>query len=955
MDNSNRPKLVLIDGHALAYQQYFALSVEQFTTSKGEPTNATYGFARTLLTLLETKPPIDYLAVTFDQGMSGREELYSPYKGTRAKMEGDMLAQMDRIRELVQAFNIPILEKDNYEADDVIGTTAKQATAEGADVMIITGDRDLLQLVDDHVLVQLPSRKGKMGPQLYDTARVIEEYGIRPDQIPDYKGFVGDNSDNIPGVKGIGEKTAAELLQKYDTLENVYQHIDEQKGKRRELLEAGKDSAYLSKNLARIMTNIPLRLELEKCKAHDYDHARVLQLFRNLEFRTFANRLTTLVQGGGTSSPVAGSQQMNLFESPDTATPSVPPVEPLETHIVDTVIVDTEEGLAELVKVLDNAATIAFDTETDSTEQVRATLVGISLAVDESKGYYIPVGHVAGDGALTPLRQLPLDHVIAAIRPAMTDLRKAKYAHNAVYDLVVLRRHGLAVTPIIFDTMIAEGILNPESRHKGLKDQAELRLGVTMTHIQELIGKGKNQITMDGVPIEKAAPYAAADAAITFRLVNVMRPALDEKRLWTLFSEIEMPLVPVIADMIMAGARLDTAYLKELSRELTERLKSYEQAIYREAGEEFNIGSLKQLNVLFFEKLGLPTKGLSKTIHGYSIDADVLESLRSYHPVVELIVEWRSLEKLRNTYVDAMPKMVDSENRIHTTYNQTGSVTGRISSENPNLQNIPVRTEEGRRVRKAFIAAEGYQLLSVDYSQIELRILADVSKDPFLVEAFLYDRDIHRATAAAVFGIPYDQVTKDQRYLAKRVNFGLLYGMGAFRLTKETGISMAEADAFIKTYFERLPGIQQYFDGSKKMAYEQGYLETKLGRRRYFPGLGTPGGDRHVSSAIRARAEREAINMPIQGTAADIIKIAMIRLSARLKAEKPRARLILQVHDELVLEVPEDDIQETAALVKEVMESAFPLAVPLKAEANCGTNWAEVEPVEPVQPGAQAG
>jgi DNA polymerase-1 len=938
----SRPKLILIDGHALAYQQYFALPVEKFTTTRGEPTNATYGFARALLDILQADPPVKYLAVTFDQGMSGRDQVYTEYKSTRAKMEPDMLAQMDRIRELVQAFNIPILEKQGFEADDVIGAAAKQAVSLGVDVLIITGDRDLLQLVDEHTFVQMAPRKGQMGPQLFDAARVVEEYGIRPEQIPDYKGFVGDNSDNIPGVKGIGDKTATQLLQQHGTVEGVYAHLDDLKGKQREKIEQGRDSAFLSRNLARIMTDIPLALELDKCVAHDYDPARVLQLFRLLEFRVLARRLTPADQ----PQPDVAAQQMNLFETGPSVSTTPIPTTPI-THLVETTVVDTEESLADLVRVLGAASAIAFDTETTGVDQMRCALVGISLAVDAGRGYYLPVGHVSPGGAADaePPRQLPIARVIEALRPAMTDPQKIKYAHNAAYDLVMLRRYGLDVRPITFDTMLAEWLLQPDSRRKGLKDQAEDRLNVQMTHIDALIGKGKNQITMDRVPIERAAPYAAADAAITFRLVNDIQPRLEEKRLGKLFSEIEMPLVPVVADLNMNGVRLDLPYLDGLSRELAGRLNAIEQQIYEHAGEQFNIGSPKQLNDVLFGKLGLPSTGLGRTTHGFSVDADALDTLRVHHPIIGLIMDWRALEKLKSTYVDALPALVDAESRVHTTYNQTGTVTGRISSENPNLQNIPVRTEEGRRVRKAFIAAPGHHLLGVDYSQIELRVLADFSQDPFLIQSFLSDQDIHRATAAAVYSIPLDQVTKEQRYFAKRVNFGLMYGMGAYRLARESGLQISEAETFITQYFERLPNLKKYFEASIKTATELGYLETRLGRRRYFPGLGLGSSDR-VASVVRARAEREAINMPIQGTAADIIKIAMIRLSAGLKAERPRARLILQVHDELVLEVPDDDIPATAALVCEVMENAMNLVVPLKVEANVGLNWAEMEPLE---------
>lgn len=948
-------RLMLIDGHGVAYRQFHALEKSQtFMTIAGEPTSATFGFARALLDILLAPIPPQYLAVTFDQGLSGREKLYPEYKGTRPEMDNNLAVQLNRIRELVQTFNIPILEKETYEADDVIGSAARLCVAQGVDAYILTGDGDLLQLVDDHTLVE---QQKWGGSTIYDTAGVIARYGIRPEQLPDYKGFVGDNSDNIPGVSGIGDKTAAQLLQRYNTLENVYEHLDEQKDKTRRLLVQGRDNAFLSKRLATIQTDLPLDLDLAKCVAHDYDKTVALRLFEKLEFNSLIRRLrgsevdqatpsgaakAKRSKNGQTASSDGQTQQLTLFETSSESAPPEPTAEPTPIpHVVKTIIVDTDQVLTDLVQVLNDAPAIAFDTETTDIDQLRAILVGISLAVNGDEGYYIPVGHIATNGAEAP-RQLPLQQVIDALRPAMTDPTKPKYAHHAAYDLVMLRRFGLDVRPITFDTMLGEWLLRPDSKRKGLKDQAQIRLNVYMTHIQDLIGTGKKQLTMDVVPVERAAPYAAADAAITYRLVEPIRVELDQHALGPLFTEIEMPLVPVIADLNMTGALLDLPYLTELSQEFAARLDEIKHHIYELAGEEFNIGSPKQLNELLFEKLKLPTKGLRKAQHGYSVDADALEALSEHHKVVQRILDWRGLEKLKNTYVDALPKQVDAAGRVHTTYNQTGSITGRVSSENPNLQNIPIRTEEGRRVRKAFIAPPGCHLVGVDYSQIELRILAQFSGDTFLVDAFNHDQDIHRATAAAVTGVPFDQITKEQRYFAKRVNFGLLYGMGAARLVRESGeMSYAAAKDFIDKYFERLPGVKAYLDGSKVKAMEQGYLETLRGRRRDFSILADPT-LRHVE---RARLEREAINMPVQGTAADIIKIAMIRVSERLKVEHSRARLILQVHDELVLEVPDEDIMATAALVREVMEAAFKLNVPLRADANVGLNWTEMQPI----------
>ena len=953
-----RPKLILIDGHALAYRQYFALPVDKFTTQSGEPTNATFGFARTLLDILQTNP--HYLAVSFDQGLSGRDVIYPEYKGTRSKMGGDLYIQMDRIRELVQAFNIPILEMDGIEADDVIGSAARQAELLNVFVHILTGDRDLLQLVTANTEVELPGKTLGDG-QVYNTERVIAEYGIRPDQIPDFKGLVGDASDNIPGVMGIGDKTASALLQQYETLHAVYEHVGEQKKGVQAKLIAGRESAFISKTLAAIKTDIPVVLDLEKCVAGDYNRDVVAELFRQLEFRKLIDRLPvvgkpasavpTLAPPLGSDGSVSG-QQMSLFEmaAPISAVPVDTPVK----QIVETVVVDTPEALADLVSVLADAQSIAFDTETTAIDPIRAGLVGISLAVSDHLGYYIPVGHIAPEGPLSSAspRQLPLDQVIRALTPAMTDPAKEKWAHNATFDLIMLRRYGLDVAPITFDTMIAEWVLNPDSRNKGLKDQAWIRLNIEMTPITDLIGKGKTQITMDRVAVDRAAPYAAADAAMTYALVGRMRPELEKESLWLLFKDIEMPLVPVLATMDMNGVRLDLPYLAHLGVELDVRLDAIQRQIFVLAGREFNIGSPKQLNEILFETLALPTDGLSRSSHGYSVDADALEGLKDQHAVVASLLEWRGLEKLKNTYVDALQTLVDQNERVHTTYNQTGAVTGRLSSESPNLQNIPIRTEEGRRVRRGFIAAHGCHLLSVDYSQIELRILAHYSRDPFMLEAFAHGQDIHTATAAAVYNIPYEQVTKEQRYLAKRVNFGLMYGMGAYRLTKETGLQLSEANEFITRYFARLPGVKNYLQGSEDLAAQQGYLETLFGRRRHFPALQNTTKDR-ISSQARARAKREAINMPVQGTNADIIKRAMIRLPAHLQAAGYQAKLILQVHDELVLEVPDAEIAGVAALVRTVMESAATLDVPLHTEAKVGLNWSDMTLIDEVADAAR--
>lgn len=919
---STRPVLYLIDGHAVAYRSFFALPSGGFSTRTGEPTNATFGFTRVLLDLLEKDQP-DYLAVSFDRGLSGRDTLYDEYKGTRDKMPDELSVQMARIQQVVQAFNIPVLACDGYEADDVIGTVARQAVAQGVDVRIVTGDRDLLQLLNTHVTVQLPSRKS--GPdEVYDEARFVERFGLRPDQLVDKKALEGDTSDNIPGVKGIGEKTAVNLLTQYDTLDGIYDHIDEIKGATRTKLESGQEMARISRELAQIQYDVPLTLDLDACVTHDYDAGEVERLFRELEFRTFLERFQRSNQ------PTTAS----LFG--DDAFGDAPP--PGES-LLETVIVRDEAGLKALVETLNAADAIVWDVETTSVDQMQAELVGIALAVDGERGYYVPVGHQSG-------QQLSLSRVIDALQGPLTNPKIPKYAHNAVYDLVVMQRYGIDVTPVTFDTMIAEWLRDPVSKFLGLKAFARQYLEVNMTSIDDLIGKGKKQQTMDRVAIEQVGPYAAADAGVTFRAVEHLRPQLEQAGLVDLYETLEMPLVPVIAAMQQAGIALDVAYLAQMSERLASSLQALEDEIHALGGGygRFNINSPKQLNDVLFGKLGLPTAGIRKTAHGYSTDAATLERLASDTgaPIVLKILEYRELAKLKGTYVDALPELVNPHTgRVHTSYNQTGTSTGRLSSSNPNLQNIPIRTQIGREVRRAFVAPAGRLLLAVDYSQIELRVLAHISQDATLLEAFAQGQDIHAATAATVYGIPLDQVTYEQRSFAKRVNFGLIYGMGAFRLSRDTDLTLAEAEAFVSTYFERLPGVEKYIEESKRRATSDGYLTTLFGRKRFFPALVSGQGDRQSQQGEL----RAAVNMPIQGTAADIMKRAMINLHDEIQRRGLDALLTLQVHDELVLEVPEAQLGTVRDLVVSVMEDAYVMDAPLKANAQAGKNWYDMQDV----------
>jgi len=923
------PILYLIDGHALAYRTYFALTGagggDRFQTTSGEMTAGTYGFASVLMRLLLEKP--DYLAVAFDTGKTFRNELFPGYKATRAKMPDDLRSQVERMRQMVDTFGIPRLESEGAEADDVLGTVARQAVEKGLGVKIITGDKDLLQLVDARITVNLAGSK-LADAKDYRPENVKELLGVRPDQVVDYKSLVGDHSDNIPGVPGVGEKTATALLEQYNTLDEIYAHLDELPPRVKTKMEEGRASAYMSHDLATIRTNVPISLELEKARTGQVNVAAVEALFRELEFRTLIPRLREL-GGAAPAEAAAPGQQLNLFGQ------AVTHLSSSASYSLNTIIVNTPQALAELVQALEKAPLISLDTETTSTNPMQAHLVGISLAVKTGEGYYIPVGH-QGD---TP--QLPLKQVIEALTPALTDPKKPKIGHNLKYDALVLWNHGVLPAPLAFDSMIAEWLIDPSSHNLGLKDMAEVHLGFQMTHIEELIGKGKTQITMDMVPVEKAAPYAAADAEVVLHLEQKMRPRLQERKCTKLLDEIEMPLVSVLAGMEKTGITLDVAFLRAMSKELGTRLGEIEKDVYQSVGYTFNLNSTQQLSKVLFDTLRLPPPDpRNKTASGhYSTSAAVLDELSGKHPVVDWLLEYRELAKLRSTYLESLPEQVDPvTQRVHTSYNQIGAVTGRLSSNDPNLQNIPTRSDLGRKVRQAFVASPGYVLLSVDYSQIELRIVAHMSGDEGMLSAFRAGQDIHAATAAAIYNVPLEDVSKEQRRHAKAINFGLIYGMSAFGLSRTTNLTLGEAENFVREYFNDFPGVKNYLDGIRAQAARIGYVETMLGRRRYFPNLKNPG-----NQNIRAREEREAINAPIQGTAADIMKIAMVRMPAALQQAGLSARLLLQVHDELVLECPEAELTKTAEVVRSTMENAYTLSIPLIADARSGKNWGELK------------
>lgn len=921
------PILYLIDGHALAYRAYYAITAgmsDRMQTKTGEPTAGVFGFANVLMRLLEQEKP-EYLAVAFDTGKTFRNELFPDYKATRAKMPDDLRPQIERIRQMIDAFHLPRLEKEGVEADDVLGSIATQAVEQGLGVKIITGDRDLLQLVNDRIIVNLPGSR-LADAKNYSAADVKEYLGVEPEQVVDYKALVGDTSDNIPGVPGIGPKTAVNLLQTYHTLDALYQHLDEIPGKTGEKLRVGKESAYLSQELARIKKDVGVRLVLEDARTDHLDIASVENLFRELEFRTLIPRLRLI------AAPLKKQEtpQLSLFgeEMKEIIVPE-------SSYVIEVKLIDTAQKLGSLKQALDASSLIAFDTETTALDPLRAELVGLSLAVKEGEGYYIPLGHKGEQP------QLKVSEVIEALTPAFTNPSIEKAGHNIKYDALVLARYGLQVSPLSFDTMVAEWLTNPASRDLGLKDLASTLLGIRMTHIEELIGRGKNQLTMDEVPIAAAAPYAAADAEVTLRLIPLLKEKMQKTNSTGIFNTIEMPLVPVLLKMEQEGISLDVDFFKRFSAEIGERLRLIEDEVHQAVGHAFNLNSTQQLSKVLFEDLKLePPDRNKRTSSGhFSTSAAVLDELKGQHVVVDLLLEYRELSKLKSTYLDALPQQINPrDNRVHTSFNQTGSVTGRLASSDPNLQNIPTRTETGRQVRLGFIAAPGHRLLSVDYSQIELRIVAHMSGDEAMLKAFRDGQDIHATTAAAIYDLPLEQVTKEQRRHAKAINFGLIYGMSAFGLSRSTDLTLGEAENFVRDYFEHFPGVKKYLDQIRVLAARQGYVETMLGRRRYFPNLANP-----VNQMMRNREEREAINAPIQGTAADIMKIAMIRVQRALEESASRARMILQVHDELVLEVPENEIALTSQLVRGIMEEAYKLDIPLLTEARSGVNWGSMQ------------
>jgi DNA polymerase-1 len=883
-------RLFLIDASSYIYRAYYA--IRHLSNSQGMATNAIYGFTNMLLKVIREHQP-ERVAVIFDsKGPTFRKDLYPEYKANRSAMPEDLVPQIPYIKRLVDAFNLPGIEMAGYEADDIIATLAKKFAAKGMQVTVVTGDKDLMQIVSDRVHL-LDTMKDKVsGP-----AEVAERFG-GADKVVDVQALAGDSSDNVPGVPGIGEKTAKALIDEYGDIETLLASLDQLKGKRRENLENFAEQARLSKRLVTLIDDLDLDVDDNAFALAEPDRQALTVLFKECEFHNLLQEFSAAERAS------AGGDGYHAVLS--------------------------EAGLTEMLAALAKAERFAFDTETTGLNPMRADLVGLSFAVTPGQAWYVPVGH----RYLGVPEQLPLDSVLSAIKPLLTSAGHLKIGQNLKYDMLVLARAGIEVAEPLYDTMLAAYLANSAAKSHGMDSLAAELLDYRTISYSEVAGSGKKQICFDEVEVEKATVYAAEDADITLRLYEKLQPMVIEQEQESLFNDVEMPLLPVLVNMEKAGIRIDPEFLSGLSAELMKKLGVLEKQIHEMAGGPFNIGSPKQLGDVLFERLGL-SKG-KKTKTGWSTDVEVLNKLADEHEIAAKILDYRSLAKLKGTYTDALPKLIHpATGRIHTSFNQAITATGRLSSSDPNLQNIPIRTEEGRRIREGFIPSDGCLLLSADYSQVELRILAHMADEPALKEAFARGEDIHRRTASEVLGLFPELVTDEQRRAAKAINFGVIYGISAFGLAKQLGIGRSEAQKFIDTYFERYPGIRTFMDSRIAEAREKLYVTTMLGRRCAIPEINSKNG------AVRGYAERNAINYPVQGSAADIIKVAMVRIARRLAAEGLEARMLLQVHDELVFDVPRAELEIVSALVREEMQGAVELSVPLLVEVGSGCNWRE--------------
>lgn len=901
--------LFLVDGSAIFYRAYFAFIRNPLISSKGENTSATFGFINSLLKIIRDETP-DYIAVIFDtKAPTFRHQMYPDYKSTRAKMPEELVLQLPRIKQATDVLNLPTLELEGYEADDIIGTLAKEAEKRGMEVWIVSGDKDMFQLVSDRVKIYNP-QKGSLPPEKLDRRGVEEKFGVPPEKVVDTLALMGDSSDNVPGITGIGPKTAKALLNEFGSLDDILSSPEKikAKGTRKKIMENA-DKAGLSRKLVTIDTSVPIEFSLEKLRRGEVNFDTAKAFFLELEFTSLLEELAKQ----------AGKLDLQL----DT----VQEHEGKSQLRVEYKGINNLEELETLLNELSAKKEIAIDTETTSLNPLEADLVGVSLCAQAGKAYYVPLGH--DDES----RNLPSEKACGQLSKLLTNKKVQKIGQNIKYDLEVLHRAGLDVAPISFDTMLASYVLNPSGRQHNLNALAMEHFGYRMQPISDLIGSGKKQISFAQVDIDKAVFYAAEDADYTFRLRGIFAPKLDELKLHNLYYNIELPLIKVLAAMEEEGVRVDPDYLREISREFDSHLEKLTADIYVEAGQEFNINSTQQLSKILFEDIKLPTKGKTARKTGYSTDMRVLEELAVIHDLPRLILDYRQLVKLKNTYVDAIPKLINKETgRVHTSFNQTITATGRLSSADPNLQNIPIRTELGRQIRRAFIPRnDDYELLVADYSQIELRVLAHFSEDETLIKAFKNKEDIHARTAAEVYGVDMEDITPEMRRSAKTANFSIIYGVSAYGFSQQTKLDVTQSKEFIDTYFARYPGIKKYMDDTIEFARKNGYVTTLFNRIRYLPEINAK------NYQVRQFAERTAINTPIQGTAADMIKVAMIGIYDKIK--KMKSRMILQVHDELVFDAHKDELAELKEIVRKGMEKAVKLRVPVVADIGVGDNW----------------
>ena len=923
-------KLFLIDAYALIYRSYYAFINNPRINSKGLNTSAVMGFCNTLNEVLTKERP-SHIGVAFDHGLTFRNEAFPQYKAQREETPEDIKRSVPIIKDILTAYHIPVLQVHGFEADDVIGTLALKAGQQGVDTYMLTPDKDYAQLVRSNVYMYRPRHGGgyeTMGPE-----EVNQKYNISsPLQVIDLLALMGDSADNFPGCPGVGEKTASKLINEFGTVEQLLENTAQLKGKMREKVEAAVEDIKMSKFLATIRTDVPVELDLEQLQLKEPDAAKLQEIFTELEFKSFATRLLNKAE----KPKKVENRQLSLFDEPAMAEAGNSLFQPqsaasanrqtLETTPHEYHLVQTEADMQALVTLLSTADVISLDTETTSTNAIEAQLVGLSFAIEEKKAYYVPVSEQADEA----------QNIVNRFKPIYENPKTLKVGQNIKYDLEVLRNYGIALQGPLFDTMVAHYLLQPELRHN-MDFMAEVYLNYETVHIDALIGpKGKAQKNMRELAPSEVYNYACEDADITLQLKNVLQPKLVEAGVERLFNEVEMPLIPVLAEMECNGVRIDTAALKETSQVFTERMLQLEQEIYQAAGKTFNVASPKQVGDILFGEMKIIDKPKKTKTGQYVTSEEVLQTLRSKHPIVAHILDYRALKKLLGTYVDALPKLINPRTgHIHTSFNQAVTATGRLSSSDPNLQNIPVRGEDGKEIRKCFIPEEGCEFFSADYSQIELRVMAHLSQDANMLDAFREGYDIHAATAAKIYNKPVSEVTRDERTKAKRANFGIIYGITVFGLADRLNIERAEAKQLIDGYFKMFPQVQQYMEQAKETARANGYVETFFHRRRYLPDINSG------NATVRAIAERNAINAPIQGSAADIIKVAMVRIFQRFQRENIRSKMILQVHDELNFSVLPTEKEQVERIVMEEMQAAYPLDVPLVADSGWGNNWLE--------------